>query len=150
MKKFLAIVMALSMVFALCAVSASADVADDPKVTLVYAEVNPLEGTTVGEVATTFKSAVEELSGGSITIDIETPHAKDYVVVKVSDTGTGIPEGKAESIFDRFVKLDPYKQGTGLGLSIVQSIVTHFGGNIKVDTDYKKGARFVFTHPYRQ
>ena len=87
---------------------------------------------------------------GSITIDIETPHAKDYVVVKVSDTGTGIPEGKAESIFDRFVKLDPYKQGTGLGLSIVQSIVTHFGGNIKVDTDYKKGARFVFTHPYRQ
>ena len=71
MKKFLAIVMALSMVFALCAVSASADVADDPKVTLVYAEVNPLEGTTVGEVATTFKSAVEELSGGSITIDIQ-------------------------------------------------------------------------------
>lgn len=71
MKKFLAIVMALSMVFALCAVSASADVADDPKVTLVYAEVNPLEGTTVGEVATTFKAAVEELSGGSVTIDIQ-------------------------------------------------------------------------------
>ncbi|MBQ0043455.1 MAG: HAMP domain-containing histidine kinase [Bacteroidales bacterium] len=87
---------------------------------------------------------------GSITIDIETPQSKDYVIVKVSDTGSGIPEGKADAIFDRFVKLDPYKQGTGLGLSIVQSIVSHFGGNIKVDTAYKDGARFVFTHPYRQ
>ena len=71
MKKILALVMALCMIFALCAVSASAEVADDPKVTLVYAEVNPLEGTTVGEVATTFKNAVEELSGGSVTIDIQ-------------------------------------------------------------------------------
>ena len=71
MKKFLALAMALCMVFSLCAISASADVADDPKVTLVYAEVNPLEGTTVGTVATTFKEAVEELSGGSITIDIQ-------------------------------------------------------------------------------
>lgn len=42
-----------------------------PAVTLVYAEVNPLEGTIVGETATVFKDKVEELSGGSITIDIQ-------------------------------------------------------------------------------
>lgn len=42
-----------------------------PAVTLVYAEVNPIEGTIVGEVATAFKEKVEELSGGSITIDIQ-------------------------------------------------------------------------------
>lgn len=42
----------------------------DP-VTLVYAEVNPLEGTIVGQTATAFKEKVEELSGGSITIDIQ-------------------------------------------------------------------------------
>ena len=42
-----------------------------PAVTLVYAEVNPLEGTIVGETATAFKEKVEELSGGSITIDIQ-------------------------------------------------------------------------------
>ena len=42
-----------------------------PAVTLVYAEVNPLEGTIVGETATVFKQKVEELSGGSITIDIQ-------------------------------------------------------------------------------
>lgn len=42
-----------------------------PEVTLVYAEVNPLEGTIVGQTATAFKEKVEELSGGSIKIDIQ-------------------------------------------------------------------------------
>ena len=46
------------------------DVANDPKVTLVYAEVNPLD-SIIGNVATAFKEKVEELSGGSITIDIQ-------------------------------------------------------------------------------
>lgn len=51
--------------------SASAgDVDNDPKVTLVYAEVNPLD-TIVGQTATAFKEKVEELSGGSITIDVQ-------------------------------------------------------------------------------
>lgn len=44
--------------------------ASDPAVTLVYAEVNPLD-TIVGQTATAFKEKVEELSGGSITIDIQ-------------------------------------------------------------------------------
>ena len=45
--------------------------ANDPAVTFVYAEVNPLEGTIVGQVATKFKEECERLSGGSITIDIQ-------------------------------------------------------------------------------
>ena len=44
--------------------------ANDPSVTLVYAEVNPLD-TIVGQTATFFKEKVEELSGGSITIDVQ-------------------------------------------------------------------------------
>lgn len=50
--------------------AAAGDVANDPAVTLVYAEVNPLD-TIVGQTATAFKEKVEELSGGSITIDIQ-------------------------------------------------------------------------------
>ncbi len=46
------------------------DVANDPKVTLVYAEVNPLD-TIVGQTASEFKRLVEEKSGGSITIDVK-------------------------------------------------------------------------------
>ena len=67
MKKILALTMALCMIFALCAVSASAD---EP-ITLTYAEVNPLEGTIVGPMAKAFKEKAEELSGGQIIIDIQ-------------------------------------------------------------------------------
>ena len=47
------------------------DVANDPAVTLVYAEVNPLDTTVVGQVATHFAERVHELSGGSVTIDVQ-------------------------------------------------------------------------------
>ena len=48
----------------------SYDTANMPEVTLVYAEVNPLD-TIVGQMATDFKNKVEELSDGKITIDVQ-------------------------------------------------------------------------------
>ena len=48
----------------------AAAAASDPKVTLVYAEVNPLD-TVVGQTATHFKEKVEELTGGSVVIDVQ-------------------------------------------------------------------------------
>ena len=65
----------------------------------------------------------------------------------VTDTGSGIPADKAESIFERFEKLDSFKQGTGLGLNICRRIAGLVGGRIYVDTSYTDGARFVFVHP---
>ncbi|MEG0765303.1 MAG: TRAP transporter substrate-binding protein [Pseudoflavonifractor sp.] len=49
---------------------AAGDVANDPKVTLVYAEVNPPD-TIVGQTGMEFKRQIEELSGGSITVDVQ-------------------------------------------------------------------------------
>ena len=82
LKKLLSLMLALVMVLGLTACGSSGsnssngssnagsgDVANDPKVTLVYAEVNP-EDTIVGQTATEFKRLVEEKSGGSITIDV--------------------------------------------------------------------------------
>ncbi len=64
MKKTLVLIMALALVLVSAAAMA------DP-VTLTYAEVNPVEGTIVGELAKAFKSKVEELSAGEVTIDIQ-------------------------------------------------------------------------------
>ncbi len=64
MKKIIALILAALMV--LCSAAALAE-----PVTLVYAEVNPLEGTIVGSIAKFFKEKVEELSGGEILIDIQ-------------------------------------------------------------------------------
>ena len=64
MKKLLGILLALALLLGCTAALA------DP-VTLTYAEVNPLDGTIVGEMAKAFKEKAEEVSGGEITIDIQ-------------------------------------------------------------------------------
>ena len=64
MKKLLGIVLALTLLL-----SCTAALADPVKLT--YAEVNPLDGTIVGEMAKAFKAKAEELSGGEIEIDIQ-------------------------------------------------------------------------------
>lgn len=87
---------------------------------------------------------------GSITIALEKQPKDDMISISVSDTGCGIPKEKAEEVFERFSKLDSFRQGTGLGLSICRAFVEELGGKIWVDTTYTEGARFVFTHPIRQ
>lgn len=87
---------------------------------------------------------------GSITIALEKLPKDNMISISVSDTGCGIPKEKAEEVFERFRKLDSFRQGTGLGLSICRAFVEELGGKIWVDTTYTEGARFVFTHPIRQ
>ena len=76
MKKLCCALVAMVMVLGLAMVGSVAetadfgDVANDPQVTLTYAEVNPLD-SIVGQTGTAFKEKVEELSGGSIIIDIQ-------------------------------------------------------------------------------
>ncbi|MBR1820797.1 MAG: TRAP transporter substrate-binding protein [Clostridia bacterium] len=64
MKKLFSIVLVLAMVLACSAALAE-------PVTLTYAEVNPVEGTVVGDVALAFKDKLEELSGGEVLVDIQ-------------------------------------------------------------------------------
>ena len=65
----------------------------------------------------------------------------------VADTGCGIPREQAENIFERFTKLNDFKQGTGLGLNICRLISKKMEGHVYCDVNYTDGARFVFTIP---
>lgn len=69
--------------------------------------------------------------------------------VSVSDTGIGISEDKCRSIFERFVKLNDFKQGTGLGLAISKMIIEKLGGEIGVYSTLGKGSTFWFTLPVK-
>jgi len=60
--------------------------------------------------------------------------AADYVLVEVSDTGTGIPEGIIEKIFEPFFSTKEVGKGTGLGLSTVYGIVKQTGGFVYADS----------------
>ena len=84
---------------------------------------------------------------GKITLEFSVNKATGMAVFSVTDTGCGIPKEKQKLVFERFEKLDEYVQGTGLGLAICKLTITMMGGDIWVDGDYKKGARFVVRHP---
>ena len=92
-------------------------------------------------------NAMKFTNTGSITFGYEEP--KDgYIRYFVTDTGTGIPPEKVADIFNRFVKLDSFKQGTGLGLAISQNIVKELKGETGVVSELGKGSTFWFTLPY--
>ena len=67
--------------------------------------------------------------------------------ISVEDTGIGIPQQEAEHVFDRFVKLDSFKEGIGLGLPLSRKLAEQLGGTVTLDTSYTNGARFIITLP---
>jgi two-component system cell cycle sensor histidine kinase/response regulator CckA len=68
--------------------------------------------------------------------------AADYVLVEVTDTGTGIPEAILDKIFDPFFSTKEVGKGTGLGLSTVYGIIKQTGGFVYVDSTLGEGATF--------
>jgi signal transduction histidine kinase len=84
---------------------------------------------------------------GEIVIGCNLTENRGKITYFVRDTGCGIPHEKAEEIFKRFVKLDSYKPGIGIGLTVARVIVSKMRATLKVDTNYKEGARFVIIHP---
>lgn len=82
--------------------------------------------------------------GDSVTV---TSYNEDEnYILKVKDTGIGIPEEDLPRIFERFYRVDKARKsgGTGLGLAIVKHIVKSFGGNIEVKSELNKGSEFIF------
>lgn len=84
---------------------------------------------------------------GSVTLSYCINSAENNITFSVTDTGIGIPAGKENVIFDRFEKLDNQAQGVGLGLYICSLLSKLLNGEVKVDTSYTDGARFLFTIP---
>ncbi len=73
------------------------------------------------------------------------------LTITVTDHGQGIPQEETEHIFERFVKLDSFKDGLGLGLPMSRTMASRLGGTVCYDTTYTgKGSRFVVQLPLKQ
>nr|PZN10032.1 MAG: two-component sensor histidine kinase [Caldicoprobacter oshimai] len=90
--------------------------------------------------------------GGRVTVEVY--KGVENAVVKVSDTGIGIPAKDLPHIFDRFFRVDKARSratgGTGLGLSIAQKIVLQHGGDIRVVSEEGKGSTFYVELPLKE
>ena len=92
--------------------------------------------------------------GGRLTLSVENTSVNapaaamanrkegPYVLIKVADTGSGIPPEVLPRIFEPFFTTKGGDKGTGLGLSTVSAIVKHHGGFIDVRTELGKGTEF--------
>jgi len=92
-------------------------------------------------------NAIKHTEQGEIHVHCSLSEHPGKVTFSVTDTGEGVPADKADIIFGRFEKLDTFKQGTGLGLNICLRIAKLMNAEVKLDTSYTGGARFVFIHP---
>lgn len=96
-------------------------------------------------ISALLENAIKYTEKGSIFLKASSTDTQ--VEIAIEDTGCGIPEDEAERIFDRFVKLDSFKEGIGLGLPLSRKLAEQLGGNVTLDTTYKEGARFILTLP---
>ncbi len=73
------------------------------------------------------------------------------LLVRVRDTGRGIPQGSERKIFEKFAQIETngqgVRRGSGLGLTFCQMAVEAHGGNIWVESAEGKGSTFIFTLP---
>jgi heavy metal sensor kinase len=104
-------------------------------------------------------------SGAGRVVKIETDSRRGgkrpLAILRVSDTGPGIPPDHLPKLFDRFYRVDAARArdtdedtssptGSGLGLSIVASIVQMHGGEIHVNSEVGKGSTFEVTLPLQK
>ena len=84
--------------------------------------------------------------GGELTIETWRKAATHEAVIKIQDTGVGIPNHLLKKIFDPFFTTKG-KKGTGLGLSVVYRIVTALRGDIRVESIPGSGTTFILNLP---
>lgn len=91
--------------------------------------------------------AFNKNSTKSFYINHEMLPAGSYVIIEITDTGTGIQKEHLPRIFDPFFSTKEVGQGTGLGLSTVYGIIKQTGGHIFVDSVLNKGTKFSLVLP---
>ena len=117
-----------------------------PTDVMVYAETEGVRQILDNLIDNAIKYTPEQ---GRVQIDITIQN--EQVLLKVQDSGIGIPEAHLQRIFERFYRVDKARSrelgGTGLGLSIVKHLVNAFGGTVDVTSRPDEGTAFIVTLP---
>ncbi len=113
-----------------------------PEISEIMASTNQMRQVILNMV----KNAKEAMpKGGTLTVKTEQEDQK--VLIRIQDTGTGIPEEIRNKIFEAFFTTKQKVKGVGLGLSVCYGIIKDHGGEIKVDSEEGKGTTFTISLP---
>jgi signal transduction histidine kinase len=87
--------------------------------------------------------------GGVLTVrsSVESRSTGPWVLIRIGDTGPGIPAGHLKQIFEPFFTTKELGKGTGLGLFITRQIVLEHGGSLGVESEPDEGAVFCLAFP---
>lgn len=131
-----------------------ADKAADSKVSLAFE--GPKDPIIVEGVRTMLDEMIFNLcenaikynrEGGNVTVTVEPAVGYHRALLKVTDTGIGIPVEHQERIFERFYRVDKSHSketgGTGLGLSIVKHVAKYHHADIKLESQVGKGTTII-------
>jgi PAS domain S-box-containing protein len=119
-----------------------------PPVPCFISEFNQAILNLVVNASHAIGDAIRDQKGKRGTITIRTRREGDYAEVRVTDTGTGIPEAHRQRIFEPFFTTKDVGKGTGQGLTVVySSIVKKHGGTVTFETETGKGTTFILRLP---
>ena len=112
---------------------------DVPKVTCFAGELNQVLMNVIA-------NAIDAIDGPGL-ITVATEQRNGNLVMRVRDTGKGIPDKIRNRIFEPFFTTKPVGEGTGLGLAISYGIVKAHGGEMEFTSRAEEGTEFVLTIP---
>jgi signal transduction histidine kinase len=108
-------------------------------------ECNPGQ---INQVFLNILSNAAQAIEGEGKIIIETCEREEWLLIRFTDNGNGIPQKIISKIFDPFFTTKDVGKGTGLGLSISYSIIKDHGGKIEVESNTGEGSVFSIMLPY--
>lgn len=111
--------------------------------------VVPMDSQKMQEVfVNLFINAIQSIEGGGrIEVYAEKDELNNQAIIRVEDSGPGIPENIQGQLFDPFYTTKEEGKGTGLGLSIVYGIIKKHEGSISVKSSPGQGASFIIALP---
>jgi len=112
---------------------------------LTVGDPNQLQSVFLNLINNARDAILSEKNRGTIWIKSYSDNTK--ITVELSDSGPGIPVQFHDRLFDPFFSTKEVGKGTGLGLSLCYGIIQEHGGELRLDTNYKSGAKFVLTLP---
>lgn len=119
-----------------------------PPVPCLPGELNQVFLNVIINAAHAIAAARGEESTPKGLITIKTLRDGDWVEIRVSDTGTGIPEAIRSRVFDPFFTTKGIGKGTGQGLSVSHDVVVKkHGGTISFETEVGEGTTFIIRLP---